>query len=133
MVKNTVLSLQWLGLLPWHRFDPWPRNFYIIQEWQINKSIHPSIHLLMFLTDFPKSAEWIFFFCQRVPWRFVLSSYKKGNINIVLFDILKYIGNIIKYKWWLTFFRLYLHGCILLMFQKWYKIPYNLSTSLLSI
>ena len=23
-VKDPVLSLQWLGLLLWHRFDPWP-------------------------------------------------------------------------------------------------------------
>ena len=26
-IKNPVLSLQWLELLPWHKFDPWPRNF----------------------------------------------------------------------------------------------------------
>ena len=28
-VKDPVLSLQWLGLLPWHRFDPWPGNFQV--------------------------------------------------------------------------------------------------------
>ena len=26
-VKNSVLSLLWLGSLLWHRFDSWPRNF----------------------------------------------------------------------------------------------------------
>lgn len=26
-VKDPALSLQRLGLLPWHRFDPWPREF----------------------------------------------------------------------------------------------------------
>ena len=26
-VKNPALSLQWLRLLLWHRFNPWPRNF----------------------------------------------------------------------------------------------------------
>ena len=25
-VKDPVLALQWLGLLLWHRFDPWPRE-----------------------------------------------------------------------------------------------------------
>ena len=29
-VKNMVLSLQCLGSLLWHRFDPWPRNFYML-------------------------------------------------------------------------------------------------------
>ena len=28
-VKNPALTLQGLRLLLWHRFDPWPRNFYI--------------------------------------------------------------------------------------------------------
>ena len=26
-VKDLALSLQWLGLLLWHRFYPWSRNF----------------------------------------------------------------------------------------------------------
>ena len=25
-VKDLALSLQWLGLLLWHKFDPWPRE-----------------------------------------------------------------------------------------------------------
>ena len=28
-VKDPALSLQWLKLLPWHRFDLWPRNFHM--------------------------------------------------------------------------------------------------------
>ena len=28
MVKDLVLSLQGLGSLLWHRFDPWPGNFH---------------------------------------------------------------------------------------------------------
>ena len=28
-VKNPMLSLQWLGLLPWHGFSLWPRNFHM--------------------------------------------------------------------------------------------------------
>ena len=31
-VKDLV-SLQWLGLLLWCRFDPWPRNFHISRAW----------------------------------------------------------------------------------------------------
>ena len=27
-VKDLALSLQWLGSLLWHLFDPWPWNFY---------------------------------------------------------------------------------------------------------
>ena len=28
-VKDLVLLLQWLGLLLWHRFDPWPMKFHM--------------------------------------------------------------------------------------------------------
>ena len=31
LVKDLVLSQQWLGLLLWHGFDPWPRNFHMLQ------------------------------------------------------------------------------------------------------
>ena len=37
-VKEPVLSLRWLGLLLWHRFDPWPGNFHMLQMWQEKKS-----------------------------------------------------------------------------------------------
>ena len=33
-VKDLVLSLQWLGLLLWCRFDPLPRKFHMLQMWQ---------------------------------------------------------------------------------------------------
>ena len=33
-VKDSALSLQLLGLLLWHRFHPWPRNFHMLQEQQ---------------------------------------------------------------------------------------------------
>ena len=29
-VKDPKLSLQWLGLLLWHWFDPWPGNFHVV-------------------------------------------------------------------------------------------------------
>lgn len=29
-VKNLALSLQWLGWLLWHRFDPCLRNFHMV-------------------------------------------------------------------------------------------------------
>ena len=32
-VKYQVVSLQWLGLLLWHEFDPWPGNFHMPQMW----------------------------------------------------------------------------------------------------
>ena len=31
-VKDLVLSLLWHGLLLWHRFSPWPRNFCMLQS-----------------------------------------------------------------------------------------------------
>ena len=31
-IKDLALSLQWLGLLLWCRFNPWPRNFHLPQE-----------------------------------------------------------------------------------------------------
>ena len=33
-VKDLALSLQQLESLLWHRFDPWPRNFYMPQVQQ---------------------------------------------------------------------------------------------------
>ena len=32
-VKDLMLSLQQLGLLLWHGFDPWPVNFHMPQTW----------------------------------------------------------------------------------------------------
>ena len=36
-VNDLVLSLQWLGLLLWCRFDPWSGNFHISQAWPKKK------------------------------------------------------------------------------------------------
>ena len=37
-VKDPALSLQQPGLLPWHGFDPWPRNFHmLLPQTKINK------------------------------------------------------------------------------------------------
>ena len=30
-VKDWAFSLQWLGLLLWHGFDPWPGNLHMLQ------------------------------------------------------------------------------------------------------
>ena len=32
-----LLSLQQLRSLGWHGFDPWPRNFHVLQAWQKKK------------------------------------------------------------------------------------------------
>ena len=32
-----MLSLQWLGLLLWHGFDPWPKNFHMPWLWPKKK------------------------------------------------------------------------------------------------
>ena len=31
-IKYLVLSLQWLGSLLWHGFDPWPGKFRMLQD-----------------------------------------------------------------------------------------------------
>ena len=36
-VKDPVLSLQWLGLVPCHGFDPWPGDFHVPQVWPEKK------------------------------------------------------------------------------------------------
>ena len=33
-VKDPTLSLQWLRLLLWLRFDPWPGNFHMLRSSQ---------------------------------------------------------------------------------------------------
>ena len=37
-VKDLALSLQWLGLLLWHRFNTWPGNFHML--WVQPKKVH---------------------------------------------------------------------------------------------
>ena len=36
-VKDSALSLQWLGSLLWHEFNPWPRSFHMLRVWQKKK------------------------------------------------------------------------------------------------
>ena len=36
-VNDPALSLQRLGSLLWHRFDPWPRNFHMPWAWPERK------------------------------------------------------------------------------------------------
>ena len=36
-IKNPALSLKWLELLQWCRFDYWPGNFYMLQGWPKTK------------------------------------------------------------------------------------------------
>ena len=36
-IKDWGLSLQWLGLLLWCGFDPWPGNFHRPWAWQKKK------------------------------------------------------------------------------------------------
>ena len=36
-VKDLVMSLQWLGLLPWCRFDLWPQNLHVHWVWTKKK------------------------------------------------------------------------------------------------
>ena len=31
--KDEASSLQWLRLLLWYGFDPWPRNFHMSTKW----------------------------------------------------------------------------------------------------
>ena len=44
-VKDLVLSLQQLGLLLWRGFDPWPRNFHILQEGERKKKKKKNVTL----------------------------------------------------------------------------------------
>ena len=33
-VKYPAFPLQWLGMLLWGGFDPWPGNFHMLRLWQ---------------------------------------------------------------------------------------------------
>ena len=37
--KDSALSLQWLRLLLWHRFSPWPGDFHLLQVWPENPGL----------------------------------------------------------------------------------------------
>ena len=41
-VKDLVMSLPWIWLLLWHRFDPWPRNFCVLACCE--QSLHTHTH-----------------------------------------------------------------------------------------
>ena len=45
-VKDLV-SLQWLKSLLWHRFDPWPRNFYM--PWAVPKKKKKYIYIYIYI------------------------------------------------------------------------------------
>lgn len=49
-VKDLLLSLQHLGLLPWHGFDPWPRNLYSPCTWsKKNKNRFPTSNKYLYM------------------------------------------------------------------------------------
>ena len=56
-VKYPSLSLQWLGLLLWHRFDAWAMNFCMPQVWP--KVIHADHHHHNNNTGVPVMAQWL--------------------------------------------------------------------------
>ena len=43
-VKDPALSLQQLGSLLWHGFNPWPENFHMLRTWPKNKKLGSSPH-----------------------------------------------------------------------------------------
>ena len=50
-VKDLALSLQWLGSLLWHGFNPWLRNFYVLQEeqeWFLAQSTQEILVIIIF-------------------------------------------------------------------------------------
>ena len=42
-VKDLALSLQWLGLLLWRGFDPWPGNFHLLWAWPESQNKNISV------------------------------------------------------------------------------------------
>uniref|UniRef100_A0A8D1VGH1 glutathione transferase n=1 Tax=Sus scrofa TaxID=9823 RepID=A0A8D1VGH1_PIG len=53
-VKDLALSLQWLGLLLWRGFDPWPGNFHMLRRQQ-KKPVSAGCDLFK---SRPKLAAW---------------------------------------------------------------------------
>ena len=56
-VKDCASSLQWLGSLPWHGFNPRPRNFHVPQmqpkkPWRVEKPRSPG-HACWFISEPP--------------------------------------------------------------------------------
>ena len=46
VVKDSVLSLLWLGLLLWLGFDSWPGNFHMLQDGLKKKKKDLSLQVL---------------------------------------------------------------------------------------
>ena len=46
LVNDLAFLLPWLRLLLWHRFNPWPRKFHILQAWEKKKKKEYSFCIL---------------------------------------------------------------------------------------
>ena len=63
-VKDPALSLLWLWLLPWCRFNPWPGNFFMPQMWPPKKEFRalppsPGTALQAALSCRPRAPGWL--------------------------------------------------------------------------
>ena len=61
-VNDPVLLLQWLGLLLWLGFDPWPRNFHIPWAWPKKEKENSSFLLGFLVKSTPVILSLSFFF-----------------------------------------------------------------------
>ena len=53
-VKDLALSLLWLGLLLWHEFNSWPRNFQMPWSWTKQTNKHLLVGYIIFGMIFEK-------------------------------------------------------------------------------
>ena len=96
-IKDLVLSLLWLRLLLWHRFNPWPRNFHM--PWMHPKRKKSSCMVVVYtLPDSssicsPRRTKLDFFFFFWCWWR-----------NKSVFNYFCWLS-----AYWLTFMCIYLY------------------------
>ena len=66
-MKDPVLSMLWLQSLLWRRFDPWPRNFHMMQVRPKKINMHTNIFLKREKRHFIYIYIYIYIYILGVP------------------------------------------------------------------
>ena len=83
--KNLALSLQRLGLLLWHWFHPWPRNFHMLQAWPKNNRLWNTLICWKYSNSGNSDAVGIFMTDRAAVFKEVIGlvvwEIRKGFVN----------------------------------------------------
>ena len=89
VVKDSALSLQWLGLLLWQGFKPWPGNYVMLREYPPKKRLLPLNHTIQTPPFIP---------LREVNFQWEISSHSPKCLKLQIIAICSFVYNT-KVKW----------------------------------